>query len=433
MSNKKTLRFWVTLVLFSLIGQVAWVVENMYFNVFIYNMFSASAAEISAMVAASSVVATVTTVFIGALSDKLGRRKIFISAGYVLWGVSILGFALVREDIISSVFPTATSVSAICIVITIILDCVMTFFGSSANDAAFNAWLTDETEEGGRGKAEGVNAMMPLMAILVVFGGFMSFDLTLASSWTVIFAVIGGVVLAIGIASFFLIKEERRSVTDTAYFKNLIFSFKPSTVKKNPIFYLTILAFAIFGISIQIFMPYLIIYYEVSLGLDNYVLIMAPAIIIAAAVTVFFGRFYDRAGFAASAYTALALLGLGFILLSLFKNTVLVFIGSLLMMTGYLAGMAVFGAMLRDRTPKDRAGAFQGVRIIGQVLIPGIIGPAIGAAVLSSAEKMVGNDGRESFIPNQNIFIAALAVCILTAGAVFLVNRLAGKKLLKNN
>ena len=122
MSNKKTSRFWVTLVLFSLIGQVAWVVENMYFNVFIYNMFSASAAEISAMVAASSIVATLTTVFIGALSDKLGRRKIFISAGYVLWGVSILGFALVREDLISAVFPTATSISAICIAITIILD-----------------------------------------------------------------------------------------------------------------------------------------------------------------------------------------------------------------------------------------------------------------------------------------------------------------------
>ena len=67
--NKK---FWIALVIFSLVGQVAWVVENMYFNVFIYKMFNASAAAISAMVSASAVAATVTTLLIGALSDKLG-------------------------------------------------------------------------------------------------------------------------------------------------------------------------------------------------------------------------------------------------------------------------------------------------------------------------------------------------------------------------
>ena len=29
-------KFYLSLVIFSLVGQVAWVVENMYFNVFIY-------------------------------------------------------------------------------------------------------------------------------------------------------------------------------------------------------------------------------------------------------------------------------------------------------------------------------------------------------------------------------------------------------------
>ena len=140
-------RFWVALVLFSLVGQVAWVVENMYFNVFIYNMFGASPADISLMVAASSIVATLTTILIGALSDKIGRRKIFITLGYILWGVSILLFALVRKDIIGALFPAAVSVSAVCITITIVLDCLMTFFGSTANDAAFNAWVTDNTTD----------------------------------------------------------------------------------------------------------------------------------------------------------------------------------------------------------------------------------------------------------------------------------------------
>ena len=73
--NRK--KFFLALVIFSLTGQIAWVVENMYFNVFIYKMFHASAADISAMVAASAVAATLTTVFMGALSDKLGKRKAF--------------------------------------------------------------------------------------------------------------------------------------------------------------------------------------------------------------------------------------------------------------------------------------------------------------------------------------------------------------------
>ena len=80
-SIKKNSRFYLALVIFCLTGQVAWTVENMYFNVFIYKMFHASAEAISTMVAASAIAATVTTLLIGALSDKLGKRKIFICGG----------------------------------------------------------------------------------------------------------------------------------------------------------------------------------------------------------------------------------------------------------------------------------------------------------------------------------------------------------------
>ena len=72
---KLSSKFWLALTLFSLIGQVAWVVENMYFNVFIYKMFHASAKQISWMVSASAISATITTILIGALSDKIGKRK----------------------------------------------------------------------------------------------------------------------------------------------------------------------------------------------------------------------------------------------------------------------------------------------------------------------------------------------------------------------
>ena len=127
MKSKLSPRFWCALTLFSLIGQVAWVVENMYLNVFIYKMFRASAGDISLMVAASAVAATLTTILIGALSDRVGKRKLFICTGYILWGVSLYCFALLRTERIAALFPMAASAAAVGVSLTIVLDCVMTF------------------------------------------------------------------------------------------------------------------------------------------------------------------------------------------------------------------------------------------------------------------------------------------------------------------
>ena len=249
MQEKLTKKFWIALIIFSLIGQVAWVVENMYFNVFIYNIFNASPKDISLMVSASAISATLTTIFIGALSDKIGKRKIFISGGYILWGISILAFSLVRIDVISALFPMVASASAVGISLVIILDCVMTFFGSSANDAAFNAWLTDSTNPTNRGSAEGVNAMMPLVAILVVFGGFMFLDLKQIESWTTIFLIIGIVVILIGVIGLFIIKEPQIQKGESGYLSNIVYGFMPSTIKNNKELYISLIGFIIFNIS----------------------------------------------------------------------------------------------------------------------------------------------------------------------------------------
>ena len=407
-TTKKSRKFWLSLVIFSLVGQVAWVVENMYLNVFIYKMFHASAEAISAMVAASAAAATVTTLLIGALSDKIGKRKLFICMGYILWGISIWGFAAIRMDVINALFPAAVSAASVGVALVIILDCVMTFFGSSANDACFNAWLTDSTDETNRGAAEGINAMMPLVAILVVFGSFMFCDQDLSETWTLIFGVIGSVVMVLGVLGFFLIEDTAvQSSENRSYFANIFYGFRPSVIRENSSLYMTLAALALFNISISIFMPYLILYYTEALGIENYVLIFAPAIVVAAAFTGLYGKVYDRHGFQRAVIPTVALLMGGYVILYFSTHIVPVFLGSLIMMCGYLGTGAMLGAMVRDRTPEGKAGMFQGQRIINQVLLPGIIGPAIGAAVLKNAETILNDDGTTSFIPNKNIFLAA--------------------------
>ncbi len=447
-------RFWAALFIFGLMGQVAWVVENMYFNVFIYKMFHASAADISLMVGASSVAAAITTIFVGAFTDYMGKRKVFICGGYIAWGISILVFAFIRVDLLTPIAGGALQAAALGITLVIVMDCVMTFLGSSANDACFNAWMTDWGDGSNRGKIEGINSMMPLVAILVVFGGFAAFDLERAESWTTIYLIVGLTVLLIGILGIFLIEESRkvlgtgtgaeesRKVPGTgtgafqeknevgvdeeegitggmekggnhSYAANLVYSFRLRVMKENPLLYAVLGAFAVFGISINIFMPYLILYYEKTLGMENYVMIMAPAIVLAAVVTAFYGKLFDLLGFQASVVPCIVFLCAGYVILYVGTGTGIVFVGSLLMMTGYLTGMAVFGAMIRSHIPEEKAGQFQGIRIIGQVLIPGIIGPAAGAAVLRNAEQVINSDGTTSFLPNRNIYMAALVVAVL--------------------
>lgn len=403
-------KFLIAMLLFGLMGQVAWVVENMYFNVFIYKMFNASASDISTMVMASAVVAALTTIIMGALSDKLGRRKAFMSFGYIIWGISIITFAYIRS-----------------ITLTIAMDCVMTFFGSTANDAAYNAWLTDKGDSSNRGIIEGLNSMMPLVSILVVFGGFMSFNLNEMSAWKTIYYIIGIVTTIIGIIGLFVIEDVKGlKKSESSIFKTIAYSFEVSTIKKNIDLYLVLLAFAIFGISIQIFMPYLIIYYEQTLKLSNYVLIMAPAIILAAVVTVLYGKVYDNKGFNEAIKYPMLMLIIGYVFLYFFTNIILVFIGSLFMMSGYLCGMSVFGARIRDLIPENKAGQFQGVRIICQVFIPGVIGPFVGSSILKNAELILNSDGTTSFLPNANIFMGALIVILVLI--VFLFFMLKGRK-----
>ena len=68
----------LNILLFGFMGQVAWAVENNFFNLFLFNEIGGTPQDISNMVMASSIVAVLTTLFMGSLSDKINKRKIFI-------------------------------------------------------------------------------------------------------------------------------------------------------------------------------------------------------------------------------------------------------------------------------------------------------------------------------------------------------------------
>src|SRR5690625_7282125 len=108
----------------------------MYLNIYIYKTVTYNPDAIALMVASSAVVATLATLTMGALSDKIGKRKVFITYGYMIWGISITAFGYITTDSVSALFLSVDVIVAT-VAIIILLDCFMTFIGSTANYASF--------------------------------------------------------------------------------------------------------------------------------------------------------------------------------------------------------------------------------------------------------------------------------------------------------
>ena len=136
----------------------------------------------------------------------------------------------------------------------------MTAFGSTANDAAFNAWVTDNTDTEYRGKVEGILSILPLVSLLIVAGGFGILK-DLLGGYQNLFLALGIVISLCGVAGLFTVKDSP-TLRKSGSFKDLFYGFKPSVVKRHKPLYVTLLIVGVYGIACQIFMPYLIIYME---------------------------------------------------------------------------------------------------------------------------------------------------------------------------
>lgn len=79
-------RFWVVVWGMGVAGQLCWNMENQWFNTFVYAKIAGDVNIVTCMVIVSALVTTVSTFVFGTLSDRSGRRKRYVSIGYIIWG-----------------------------------------------------------------------------------------------------------------------------------------------------------------------------------------------------------------------------------------------------------------------------------------------------------------------------------------------------------
>jgi len=407
--HKIPTRAWIALALLATTGQIAWAVENSWFNTFVYDMLTPDPRPVAWMVAASAITATLTTLIMGTLSDRarwrFGRRKPFILLGYILWGISTI------------VFPTVAYIktTSLAIVMVVILDSVMTFFGSTANDAAFNAWTTDIATSNQRGRVEGVlNAAVFVAQIVAMAAAGALIDQV---GYFAFFYALGGIVILSGFIGGGLLQDvpapaERPQRSFLAEFADL---FQWRTVKENRLLFLLLLNIMIAGIGSQVAMPYLIIYLENFIGMTKTEFsIVGGAVMLGSAIlAVPFGLLADRWQRHKMIILCTVVSAVGGLIFSFTRMLIPLALAALVWQAWAMAASVAGVAWLKDLLPEESRGRFLGVRMIFWIAVPMVIGPAIGSQLIQSFGQPIVANGEAGFIPTPIIFQVGAVIALL--------------------
>ena len=447
MENKLSKKMWFGICLFSFMGGIAWNIENMYFNTFLYNSVYAGASSeamagtmapttaISRMVALSAIAAVVSTFIMGTLSDKMKNRKLFISGGYLLWGLITASFGFITRDGVSAILNLSDEAKILGATVwaVILMDIIMTFMGSASNDAAFNAWVTDVTTPKIRPTVETALTFVGFLSMAAVMG-VGSFAQSGAVTYKNFFLILGLIVSLCGVLGFFIIDNPKKiseeNAVSSSYWADLFYGFRPSVVKENSRLYLALLSLGFFSVAIQVFFPYLLVYLQYVVIPDNtvgganllststiIVAVVAVALLVAGIVLLLKIAGKSKAK---GLVIGVALMTIGLFVLSTTTNIKGVLIGIAPTAIGYVVLGILFNASVKDFIPAGKAGLFQGIRMIFFVLIPMVLGPAIGdIACRSSMITYINEYGVETIVPAKSMFLYAAVVSILTFVPLF--------------
>jgi len=400
----------------ALTGQIAWAVENTWFNTFVFDTITPDPRPVAWMVAASAITATLTTLLMGTLSDRTrsrwGRRRPYILVGYVLWGLSTL------------LFPTVAYIqtSSLAVIMVVVADSLMTFFGSTANDAAFNAWTADIAASSTRGRVEGVlNLSVFLAQIVAMVAAGALID---SVGYFTFFYSLGAIVILVGLVGGLLLQDApapAESGPRPSFLAEFGELFSLDTLKGNRPLFILLLVIMLSAIGMQVSLPYLIIYLENYIGMSKteFSIIGGAVMLGSAVLAVPFGLLADRWDKRKMIAAAALLSSLGGVLLSLARSLPLLALSGLLWQAFSLAGGIASVAWLKDLLPEQNRGKFLGVRMIFWIAIPMVVGPWIGSNLIQQFGIPTTLNGEAGFIPVPIIFQAGSAIALLALIPLF--------------
>lgn len=397
----------LSIALFSLAGQVAWAVENQYYNIFMYNVITPIPIYVSIMVALSTIVGTIATIIMGAFSDVKGKRKPLLLYGFIFWSITTAMFPLSAGFI-----PISTEFA---IFIAILFDVIMTFFGAMALNAGLNAYITDVTNLNNRGKVTSIAQMMVMVALLIVngVGGL----LITVLGYYIFFFIVGGLVLVLGLIGNVLIQESPDlNALEIGTFSQIRKTFRKENLRGYKDFFIVLLVITTWQIGLNIFYPFLMIYLQHNIGMS--ILTASILIFIALLSSIILayplGILTDKIGRKRMTLISAIIFGLALFVFGFFTDIVMLLILGSIWATFYLGITISTFSWAKDLYPEENRGEFSGYWNLFSGTIPMVIGPLIGGwlATVFGIYKLI--DVNWGYVPTSIIFFVSGIVVLLT-------------------
>lgn len=418
--KRSAFSMWALVWGLGLAGQLCWNMENQWFNTFVYSKIGKDPSIITGMLICSALATTFSTFFFGTWSDRIGKRRVFISMGYILWGIFTIAFGLTQ--FISHSMYTLMAVTVV------LADTVMSFFGSMGNDSGFNTWCNDimnDKNRGGIGAALATQPVIGTMLGTVVGGLLVGGD----DNYMRLFVVMGVLVIICGVVSLFVL-DKRDDVTPskkgtfTQQFFH-VFNFKEFIKLKELV--LVHLGIAIFFIGFNVYFAYIGNYLIDYLGYsaDMMGIIEAVPLILAMFSAIPVSKLINKNMHPYISVAAVVINLIGCLLTWPVKNTDVdptklfnfrVWLGIFIIGIGYIAILQTCKVWAKQLYPADSKGQFEGIWILFFVLIPMIGGSLIGQAVVKTSGETFINEtsGLYEYIPNGNVFLVGGLVVLLS-------------------
>lgn len=410
---------WILIWVLGMAGQLCWNVENAWFSTFVYNKIAPDPSIISWMVGLSAVVTTFCTFLVGTWSDRIGKRKPFVSIGYVFWGVFTIVFGLGEFIPKSPITLAATFV--------VLSDAVMSFFGSFGYDAGFSIWTTDISNASNRGRLGGALAVMPVIA--TIFGTVVSSAIIDALDYFPFFVMMGALVIVFGIVSLIFMKDApdlmpRRD--EPTYFKQVLRVFNWRTVKENKELFWVFVVMLIYFVGFNVYFSYITIYFVNYLGYSYTAsgALQGGALVVASFMTIPAGRLIDKGHLARVILYALVANTVGLLCIAFANGLAPLIIGMFLAGCGYILTLQTLTAWMKNLYPDDQRGQFEGIKQVFFVALPMVFGPLIAAPVINSWGREMVVNGVSGMVPGPSLFLVSAAVTALAILPLIVANRL---------
>ncbi len=411
---------WLLIWGLGLAGQICWNMENQWFNTFVYAKIGKDPSIITGMLICSAAATTFATFFFGTWADRTGKRRTFISWGYILWGIFTVAFGL-TEFISKDLYLLAA-------ILVVLADTVMSFFGSMGNDAGFNTWTNDIMTDKNRGQIGAALATQPVLGTILgtVVGGMLVGE---NDNYMLLFVVMGVFVIAFGIFSMFTLNEKDdvppsvKGCFRKQFFE--VFNFKRFFKLKELV--LVNVLVAVFFIGFNVYFAYIgnyLIYY-LGYTADMMGIIEAVPLVLAMLTAIPVGKLINKNKHPYIVFAAIAANIIGLLILypvtpdmvdpaAMFNFRI--WLGIFIVGIGYIWILQTTKVWTKQLYPKDAKGQFEGIWILFFVLIPMVGGSLIGEAVVkTSGETFIDElSGKTEYIPNGNVFLVGAIIVALT-------------------